>query len=407
MVPMATPSLIRHINQTRILRLLKEEGTLSRAELARSLNLTRSTLTAVTDELMKMNLVIEAGEAFVTQATGRPGTGLKLNPEGAFFLGAEINVEQIHLVLINLEGSIIYRRTKKLRSKKPAAVCRDVVNLVEAAWSVQLGNSDRLRGLGITVSALVDIHGVIRNAPTFRWQDVDLKEAIASQLDIPIFIENDANGAALAELSFGRRKGQSDLCLLLLGVGVGAGMIFDRRIFRGSDGFAGEIGHLSLVPASNGQAEGMGFLESHLGRDALLASYRRAGGKVKDIEGFLGDFRKEVPSVQKVVKVWGEWLTLAIRNLADLFNPKRVILAGPLAELFAFVEEDVRRRLRERRFPTVASLEIGPSSFGKDCCAIGGAALVFDRIFSVPDSNFLKDFDLKESSQKASSSIGL
>ena len=218
---MATPSLIRHINQTRILRLLKEEGTLSRAELARSLNLTRSTLTAVTDELMKMNLVIEAGEAFVTQATGRPGTGLKLNPEGAFFLGAEINVEQIHLVLINLEGSIIYRRTKKLRSKKPAAVCRDVVNLVDAAWSVQLGNSDRLRGLGITVSALVDIHGVIRNAPTFRWQDVDLKEAIASQLDIPIFIENDANGAALAELSFGRRKGQSDLCLLLLGVGVG------------------------------------------------------------------------------------------------------------------------------------------------------------------------------------------
>jgi predicted NBD/HSP70 family sugar kinase len=404
---MATPSLIRHINQTRILRLLKEEGTLSRAELARSLNLTRSTLTAVTDELMRMNLVIEAGEAFVTQATGRPGTGLKLNPEGAFFLGAEINVEQIHLVLINLEGSIIYRRTKKLRSKKPAAVCRDVVNLVEAAWSVQLGNSDRLRGLGITVSALVDIRGVIRNAPTFRWQDVDLKEAIASQLDIPIFIENDANGAALAELSFGRRKGQSDLCLLFLGVGVGAGMIFDRRIFRGSDGFAGEIGHLSLVPVSNGQAEGMGFLESHLGRDALLASYRRAGGKVKNIEGFLGDFRKEVPSVQKVVKVWGEWLTLAIRNLADLFNPKRVILAGPLAELFAFVEEDVRRRLRERRFPTVASLEIGPSSFGKDCCAIGGAALVFDRIFSVPDSNFLKDFDLKESSQKASSSIGL
>jgi predicted NBD/HSP70 family sugar kinase len=347
---------------------------------------------------MKMNLVIEAGEPFVTQATGRPGTGLKLDPEGAFFLGAEINVEQIHLVLINLEGSIIYRRTKKLRSKKRAAVCRDLVNLVGTTWSVQLAGSDRLRGLGITVSALVDIHGVIRNAPTFGWQDVDLKEAIASQLDIPIFVENDANGAALAELSFGRRKGQSDLCLLLLGVGVGGGMIFDRRIFRGSNGFAGEVGHLSLVPASNSQAEGMGFLETHLGRDALLASYRRAGGKVKGLEGFLRDLRKKVPSAQNVVKVWGEWLTLAIRNLADLFNPKRVILAGPLAELFGYVEEDVRQRLRERCFPTVANLEIALSSFGNDCCAIGGAALVFDRIFSVPDSNFLKDFDLKESS---------
>jgi predicted NBD/HSP70 family sugar kinase len=395
--PMATPRLIRHINQTRVLRLLKEEGTLSRAELARSLNLTRSTLTAVTDELMEMDLVIEAGQSFVTQATGRPGTGLKLNPEGAFFLGAEINVEHIHLVLINLEGSILYRQTRRLRSTKPEAVCRQLVDLVRAVRSVQLGGSDRLRGLGVTVSALVDTHGVIRSAPTFRWHDVDLKGAIASQLDIPIFVENDANGAALAELSFGRRKGQSDLSLLLLGVGVGTGMIFDRRIFRGSDGFAGEIGHLSLDPASNDQAEGMGFLETHLGRDALLASYGRVGGRVKDIEGFLRDLRKEIPSAQNVVKVWGEWLTLAIRNLADLFNPKRVILAGSLSELFSFVEEDVRRRLRERRFPTVGSLEIGLSSFGKDCSALGGAALVFDRIFSVPDSNFLKDFDLNGS----------
>ena len=397
---MATPSLIRHINQTRVLRLLKEEGTLSRAELARSLNLTRSTLTSVADELMEMDLVIEAGQSFITQATGRPGTGLKLNPEGAFFLGAEINVEHIHLVLINLEGSIIHRKSAKLRSTKPEAVCRELVDLVQAVWSVKLGSSDRLRGVGVTVSALVDTQGVIRSAPTFRWHHVDLKSVIGSQLDIPIFVENDANAAALAELSFGRRKGQSDLCLLFLDVGVGAGMIFDRRIFRGSEGLAGEIGHLTLDPASTGHAEGMGFLETHLGRDALLASYRSAGGKAKGIETFLRDLRKEAPSAKNIVRIWGEWLTVAIRNLADLFNPKRVILAGSLSELFRFVEDDVRRRLRERCFPTVENLEIDLSSFGEDSSALGGAALVFDRIFSVPDSNFLKDFDSSESSPK-------
>jgi hypothetical protein len=91
---------------------------------------------------------------------------------------------------------------------------------------------------------------------------------------------------------------------------------------------------------------------------------------------------------------------VAIRNLADLFNPKRVILAGSLSELFRFVEDDVRRRLRERCFPTVENLEIDLSSFGEDSSALGGAALVFDRIFSVPDSNFLKDFDSSESSPK-------
>jgi predicted NBD/HSP70 family sugar kinase len=386
---MVTPSLIRHINQARVLRLLKEEGTLSRAELARSLNLTRSTLSAVTDELMEMDLVIEAGESFTTQATGRPGIGLKLNPEGAFFFGAEINVEQIHLILINLEGSIIYRERRKLRSTKPEAVCRDLIDLVHAAWSVQLRASDRLRGLGVTVSALVDTQGVIRSAPTFRWQHVDLRSAIRAQLDLPIFVENDANGAALAELSFGRRKGESDLCLLFLDVGVGAGVIFDRRIFRGSDGLAGELGHLSLDPASNGQAEGMGFLERNLGRDALLVPYRRAGGKAKNIETFLRDIRKEVPNARKILSRWGEWLTLAIRNLADLFNPNRIILAGSLSELFPFVQEDVKGRLRARSFPTVENLEIDLSSFGQDSSALGGAALVYDRIFNVPEAIFL------------------
>jgi predicted NBD/HSP70 family sugar kinase len=91
------------------------------------------------------------------------------------------------------------------------------------------------------------------------------------------------------------------------------------------------------------------------------------------------------------VKAWGEWLTLAIRNLADLFNPRLVVLAGALAELFPFVEEDVRRRLQERHFPTVEDLEITVSAFGADSSALGGAALVYDRIFSVPNVDFLED----------------
>jgi predicted NBD/HSP70 family sugar kinase len=394
---MASPRLIRHINQARVLRLLKDQGNLSRAELARLLNLTRSTLTYVTSELIEIGLIMEAGQSsFATQTTGRPGTGLKLNPKGAFFLGTEMGAEGIHLVLINLEGSIIYRETVPLRSKRPEAVCRDLVDLVQGVWSNQLKGSNRLRGVGVTVSALVNTQGVIRKAPTFGWQQFDLKSALKSQLEVPVFVENDANGAALAELSFGRRVGQSDLCLLFLDIGVGAGMIFDRKIFRGSDGLAGEIGHLCLDPDQNRQAEEKGILETQLGRDGLLAAYRRAGGEAKSVETFLRDLRKERPLAQKTLRAWGKWLTLAIGNLADLFNPKRIVLAGPLSELFSFVEEDVRRRLAERHFPTVEDLEIDVSSFGKDSSALGGAALVFDRIFSVPDSNFLEDLDLSE-----------
>jgi predicted NBD/HSP70 family sugar kinase len=394
---MASKSLIRHINQARVLRLLKEQGNLSRAELARLLNLTRSTLTYVTSELIEIGLITEAGQSSLgSQTTGRPGTGLKLNPEGAFFLGTEMGAEGIHLVLINLQGSVIYRETVPLRSKRPETVCRDLVNLVQGVWSIQLKGSERLRGVGVTVSAILNTQGVIRKAPTLGWQQFDLKTALKSQLDVPVFVENDANGAALAELSFGRRVGQGDLCLLFLDIGVGAGMIFDRKIFRGSDGLAGEIGHLCLDPGQNRQAEEKGILETQLGRDSVLAGYRQAGGEARNFEVFLRDLRKEKPLAQKTVSRWGEWLTLAIGNLADLFNPTRIVLAGTLSALFPFVEQDVKRRLVERHFPTVEDLEIEVSSFGKDSSALGGAALVFDQIFSVPDSNFLEDLNLSE-----------
>jgi predicted NBD/HSP70 family sugar kinase len=399
--PMARPSLIRHINQARVLRLLKDRGNLSRAELARVLKLTRSTLTFVAGELMDSGLVTETGQSSVTQATGRPGTALKLNPDGAFFLGAEIAAEQIHSVLINLEGSIIHRETAKLKSRKPESVSEELVRMVKGIWSIQLKNSDRLRGLGVTVSALVSSQGVIRMAPTFGWNQFDMKSALKSRLDLPVFVENDANGAALAELSFGRRVGQRDLCLLFLDVGVGAGLIVDRKIFRGSDGLAGEIGHLTLDPTENAQAEGRGVLETQLGRNGLLASYRQSGGRAKNLEALLRELRKAQPLAEKTVRAWGEWLTLAIRNLADLFNPQLVVLAGSLAELFPFVEKQVKIRLRERCFPTVDNLQIDVSSIGKDSAALGGAALVYDQILSVPDSNFLEDLDLAEGSGMA------
>jgi predicted NBD/HSP70 family sugar kinase len=103
------------------------------------------------------------------------------------------------------------------------------------------------------------------------------------------------------------------------------------------------------------------------------------------------DLKKGNPLAKKTVKAWGEWLTLAIRNLGDLFNPRLVVLAGALSELFPFVEEEVRRRLNERHFPTVEDLEITVSALGRDSSALGGAALVYDRIFSVPNVDFLED----------------
>lgn len=391
--PTPGPAFLRDINQARVLRLLKEKGVLSRAEVARYLRLTRSTVTLVTGELIEKGLIVPTGEAFVTQLTGRPGAALKLNGEGAFFLGIEIGANEVHLLLIDLFGAIIHRQTVPHRTTRPEVVCQDLIDLVLRVWSGQLQNSDRLRGVGFAVSGLINSQGVIRKAPTLGWHDVDLKNELLVKLPLPAFAENDANAAALAELSFGGRVGYSDLCVLLLDFGVGAGIISERKLLRGHSGLAGEIGHLCLEPAKRHPDEEIGFLESRVGQNHLLAAYRQAGGKEKDLAGFLEDLKGNGLTARKAVDTWAEWLALAISNLADIANPKLVVLAGPLAGLYPFVEKRVRKRLEERKFPTVEGLEIEVSSFGRDGAALGGAALVFNRLFSVPDSSFLGDLD--------------
>jgi predicted NBD/HSP70 family sugar kinase len=384
-------AFLRHINQARVLRLLKEQGILSRAEVARYLGLTRSTVTLITAELIKAKLVTPTGGVFVTQRTGRPGAGLKLNPQGAYFLGAEIAADEIHLVLINLAGSIIHRETVPHRLKDPEVICRDLVDLVHNAWSKELKNSDRLRGVGVAVSALLDTQGIVRKAPTLGWHNFNLKSELLAKFPLPSFAENDANAAALAELSFGGRAGYSDLCVLLLNFGVGAGIVSARKIFRGYSGLAGEIGHLCFDPSKRQRDEEWGFLETCLGRDNLVASYRVAGGKAKDLAGFLADLIEGGAAARSAAEIWAEWLALVISNLADLINPKLIVLAGPLSEIYPFVEQKVRSWLQERKFPTVEDLEIQVTSFGKDSPALGGAALVFNALFSVPDSSFLSD----------------
>jgi predicted NBD/HSP70 family sugar kinase len=161
------------------------------------------------------------------------------------------------------------------------------------------------------------------------------------------------------------------------------------------------------VPATN---DPIAWYDHHAG-EAVSRYESSAPDKINDwFRSFLpeqsvlildvGDLRKKKPLAQKALRAWGERLTLTISNLADLFNPQLVVLAGRLSELFPFVEDEVKIRLRDRSFPTVESLEIEVSSFGKDGPALGGAALVYNQILSVPDSNFLEDLDLHETAMQ-------
>ncbi len=382
---MAHPRLVRDINQSRALLLLKEHRTLSRAAFARALNLTRATVTSVASDLLEQGLVIETGQTFITEGTGRPGQGLKLNPEGAFFLGIAIEVERLTAVVVNLDGEIVFQTEVPVEDSSDAsAVIQTAAKLVREIIVRRLKKSPRIRGVGFTIPGMLSPNGFVRLAPLLKWRDIPFREELIKQISIPVFVENDANAAALAELYFGDSAGEPNLCLLMLDVGVGAGTIVDRRIFRGGQGLAGEIGHLDFRLKSAGRQEGRGFLESVLGRDGLLSGYESGVKRVRDLKRLIELLRKGDAGAKTVIDTWSDWLVVAIRSIADLYNPKLVILSGQLSSLYEFVSLKVAGRLEAREFPTVDHLQVKISSFGESSSAVGGAALVYDSLFTVP-----------------------
>jgi predicted NBD/HSP70 family sugar kinase len=380
---MARPKLIRDLNQAGALLLLKEHQTLSRAAFARALSLTRKTVTSVTSELLDQGLLIETGETFVTEATGRPGQGLRLNPDGAFFLGVALDIEKLTAVVVNLCGEVIFEEDVYLEnSSDTKAVISTAVMLVKRIVSKRFKNSPKVRGVGLAIPGMVSRDGVVRFAPQIKWREVSLRQILSKHISIPLFIENNANAAALAEVYFGKRTGASNLCVLMLNDGVGAGIIVDRKIFRGGQGYAGEIGHLDLRLEGVGLPEGTGYLESVLGRVGLLTGYGKPAKKIRSLKHFTNLLRQQDASAKAVVDIWSDWLVLAIRSIADLYNPSLVILSGQLSSLYEFVDSRVIMRLQSREFPTVDHLQVEVSSFGENICAVGGAALAYESLFS-------------------------
>jgi predicted NBD/HSP70 family sugar kinase len=398
--PLATDSsLLKQINYARILGLLRCYSPLSRAELARRMGVTRSTVTVITSELITEALIKESRQATPTPGGGRPSIGLELNPDGAFFIGAAIEADSLTVVELNLAAQVVQRVREPLApSREPDVVLRQLVELIAQLQRANPHGIERLRGIGLVIQGTLNREGVVLRMPELDWQGVNLRQALESYVDLPLFVDNDANAAALAELYLGSAIKSSNLCssllYLLLNDGVGAGIIIHNRVFRGAYGTAGEVCDLRIEPAQEGGTDfgQSGSLGALVGRVGLLRRYRERGGRAETIEQFVERLVQDDPLARDIVIEWAQYLGQGLVSLVDILNPERVVLGGPLTVLLPYVEEQLRVMLRDciprsgrQGFFSNDRACFEISKFGEDSSAIGGAILVYQSLFQMPD----------------------
>ena len=371
------------INVIAALQNLAAAGRMSRADLARKLGLNRSSSGQIVSELTQSGLVREVSDSDMQReatlrTAGRPGILLELVPEAAFFVGIEIGVEHICAVTVNLAGRA--RTHSKLAFDTPAARVEEAVDrAVELAFdAMQPEMIQRCQGVGISAPMHIRPDGLVSLAPLIGWRNIQLVNFVEAALPVrvPVMIENDANAFAIGDSYKHSPTGVT--LFLLIETGVGGGILIDGKLFRGSHGLSGEIGHM-LVPGGGGVS-----LEQLIGREVLIKRYRSEGPNPNsDFQDFLSAVRDREPIAVSIAEEWSRHLGYALFQACRLIDPERIVLGGSVAALYPLIAARVALHMTTERAVTFPAPQIVVDEDAEFGSAFGAACLLHQRFMSI------------------------
>ncbi len=374
--------LVRLSNERRILTLLRVQGPMTRAEMARRLALTPATLTNLVEALMGRDLVVVAPTARRDgdrAELGRPGFNVSLSPTGAYFLGVEIGIGVIRFALLNLALEVVAQGGRTVaRDIGPEAVLKIVASRLKMLSRV-LADGRSIEAVVLTVPGLVRSDGFVVHLPILGWRDVNLQAIAEAALSLPATVENNANAAAFGEVYLRPQMDRDCVLHLKLGSGCGGAVIVNGRLLRGSFGMGAELGHVRIAAhgplCSCGQR---GCLEPHV----TLGALNRLMGEPESAESLL-DLPSRVAAAAtagdeaalKAVRSISDHLATGIASLVNAFNPRTVVLGGPMRPVIALIIPEVSAAVAARIVPGMVAPEIEASKLGVMECAIGAATI--------------------------------
>jgi predicted NBD/HSP70 family sugar kinase len=381
----------RRSNMTSALACLHLVGPRSRSELVAELGLSRTTVGSLVGDLVAAGVAEEAGVDRLP-SPGRPSQLVRLVPERAVVVGVDLGPQRVGVATVGLGGRVFNTVRGSLHgpSREVAGLVQAVGGLVASQLSMLPGTA-ALVGVGVAVHGLVGDDGTVRHAPNLGWRDVDLRAELAAVLPegTPVLIDNESTLATVGEYLRGSLRGVDNAVLVTGDVGVGGGAIVNRRLLRGTGGLGGEVGHMVVDPGGRSCGCGaVGCWETTIGLGALL---ERAALDPDDDEDPVARLRDAFAAPDGAGAAGCEetarWLAIGLANLLHIFNPRRVLVGGALAQLLPAMRPALERELDRRCMPAVRrECALDVPLLGDDAALIGASELAFWSVLTTPDA---------------------
>ena len=351
-------TFLRRVNQAAVLELIREQGPISRSEIARCLHLSPATITRIVNDLLENGIVLEGSP--VHSQHGRRPVLLEFNPRASLIIGVYVHKNMMG-ALSDLNGEILERRVLPSVPGEEGVQC--LISLIEDLLQLSRDYGPPVRGVGIGAPSIVTFEtGTVIWAPSLGWRDLPLKSRLEEALQLPVFVENEVNLIALGESWQGAGQGVSNLICISLGAGIGAGIILNGQLFRGSHDAAGEVGYIIPNEACLGREyDEYGCLESLAGSMGIAARasarlVKGAPSVLRECDEFdpskltaevvLSAVREGDPLAQSVLDETLDYLSIAVANLICILDPDCIVISGDLAEFGDLFVDPIRSRLK-------------------------------------------------------------
>lgn len=392
--------LMKQYNKTAILRCIRENAPISRAEVSDFLNLSRPSVSGLVSELIEDGWLREMTR--VKGGRGRRPIPLEINPEERYVIGVELGAYRITTILCNLRADILARESFPMEKEQSVS---SVLDRIAATVPMLLQRTsvehNQLLGVGVAMHGPVDFErGVSIFAPNLGWRNTDIGKELRTRVDLPTLVENDCISSGLGERWFGHGQTQTNFITLMVDYGVGAGIVFNGKTYRGAHHVAGQLGHTTVAEDGPRCSCGNhGCLEVMSSEPALVrqAEERILAGQPSsmaptlqrlgtlDVEDIYRAAEEGDSLALHLLRDAGRYLGIGVANLVNILDPQMIVLGGGITRAAEFVLPAIHDVVLERAMGDDSKqTPVIVSQLGDNLYPIGGATLIIEQVFEAP-----------------------
>ncbi|WP_350277614.1 ROK family protein [Kribbella sp. HUAS MG21] len=362
--------------------MLREQGALSRNQIARAVGLSRTTLSEITGSLLQRGAIIVVDtDAAHREGSGRPAERLALDPASGQFMGVDFGHRRVHVTVADASHEIVASGSDRYEDRVDWPTRLDVAFRLIERLSDEYGvHYGALQGVGIGIPGPYSGKPGVRGFPSHRadgFHEASVDEAFGDRFGAPVIVDNNTRLAALAEAIFGA-KAIENLLYVRLSDGVGGGLVVGGRLVSGSAGLAGELGHVTVrVDGDPCRCGKHGCLETIASVPAILASCRSAGLAVESLDDLAAAVARSHPVADQVLRDAGAAVGRVLAAVAMALNPAEIVIGGAITRLAPALVEQAAARVSYELFPGAASPGVRAAYLSDDDGALGALAAVF------------------------------